>query len=222
MPSLRPRHLSLAIAPLLLSAVLVAGIIQIGGHGFSWKVDRWFLIVMFALSLIWWVQQQAMGWHRRRTTGVTTKGVRQHDLYRLFEIERANDSDERRVLIARELNRLTREALRPDPGLRASWPPVADIIALRDQTRLLRASLNDPASASFGSFNQPDVPTLRALRSGIDTLETYLSKFVRLQLIGREDLEQMRVLVRDQSRLRTMQDGIIEQIQHTTPLPIAG
>ena len=32
----------------------------------------------------------------------------------------------------------------------------------------------------------------------------------------------MRVLVRDFSELRTMQDGIVEQIQQTTPVPIAG
>ena len=153
---------------------------------------------------------------------MTTKGVRQHDLYRLFEIERVNDPDERRVLIARELNRLTREALRPDPGLRATWPPVADLISLRDQARVLRSSLNDPATSTFGAVDQSDVPTTRALRAGIDTLETYVSSFVRLRLIGREDLEQMRVLVRDQSQLRTMQDGIVEQIQQTTPVPIAG
>ncbi len=222
MPSLRPRHLSLAVAPSLLLAVLAASVIQIGRHGFDWSVDRWFLVAFVALPLVWWIQYQIISWHRRRTLGVTTKGVRQHDLYRLFEIERANDADERRVLIARELNRLTREALRPDPGLRATWPPAAELISLRDQARLLRSSLNDPATSAFGSVDQPDVPTARALRAGIDTLETYVSSFVRLRLIGREDLEQMRVLVRDQSQLRAMQDGIVEQIQHTNPLPIAG
>ncbi len=222
MPSLRPRHLSLVVAPLLLLAVLAASVIQIGSHGFAWSVDRWFLVAFIALPMVWWTQYQIIRWHRRRTLGVTTKGVRQHDLYRLFEIERVNDPDERRVLIARELNRLTREALRPDPGLRATWPPVADLISLRDQARVLRSSLNDPATSTFGAVDQSDVPTTRALRAGIDTLETYVSSFVRLRLIGREDLEQMRVLVRDQSQLRTMQDGIVEQIQQTTPVPIAG
>ena len=221
MPSLRPRHLGLAIVPLLLAAVLMASVVQIGNHGFSWSVDRWFLMAMLALALVWWAQHQLMNWHRRRTHDETTNGVRQHDLYRLFEIERATDAEERRFLIARELNRLTREALRPDPSQRATWPPVADLIALRDQVHLLRSSLNDPASSDFGSIDQPDVPSPQALRGGIDTLETYLRKFVRLQLIGREDLEQMRVLVRDQSRLRAMQDGIVEQIQQTTPIPIA-
>lgn len=222
MLSIQRRHLSLAVAPLLLAAVFLASIIQIGNRGFSWSVDRWFLAALLLLALGWWLQVRLAAWQRNRKLGTTTRGVRQHDLYRLFEVERANDPDERRVLIARELNRLTREALRPDPSLRASWPQVADLISLRDQARLLRSSLDDPATSGHGSIEHPDVPSPRALRAGIDTLETYLSKFVRLRLIGHEDLEQMRVLVRDQSRLRVMQDGIVEQIQQSNPLPIAG
>ena len=222
MLSIQSRHLGLAVLPLLLAVVLVTTVVQIGNHGFSWSLDRWLLAAMFVLALAWWLQHRLFVWHRNRTHGATTRGVRQHDLYRLFEVERANDPNERRVLIARELNRLTREALRPDPSQRASWPSVADLIALRDQARLLRSSLNDPVTSAAGSLDRSDVPSFRALRSGIDTLESYVNKFVRLRLIGNEDLEQMRVLVRDQSRLRAMQDGIVEQIQQTTPMPIAG
>ncbi len=213
-----PRHLPLA--PLALVVLMCAAVLQIKLSGFSWNVDRWSGAAMLAVAALWWLQRRAGAWRRNRFGSGSGLNVAQYDLYRLFEIERAGSAEERRVLIVRELNRLTLEALRSDPMFRSTWPTAPELVAIRDQVRVLRSSLAD-AATNPPANDRSEHQSRRVLLGDIDALERYVSQFLRVRLIGHDDLEQIRILVRDQSRLRAIQDQIVDQLQVVT-VAIAG
>lgn len=209
-----PRRLPLG--PLTLAILMCATALQIKLVGFSWSVDRWLGAAMLAVAALWWLQRRVGAWRLNRFRRSGGLGIARHDLYRLFEIERADGPEERRMLIVRELNRLTREAQRPDPTDRSSWPSIPELTSIRDQVRFLRSSLVDLiADTSPESGHADDRASRRVLMSDVDALEKYLNQFVRISRIGHDDLELIRVLVRDQRRLREIQDEILDQLQRS-------
>lgn len=219
--ALQLRGRSLPIAPVVLGLLVSATALQIKFAGFDWRVDLWLGGSTLVVAALWWLQHRIV--HRRRERyGRGPSGVARHDLYRLLEIERTTDSAERLMLIARELNRLTQEALRADPTHQEAWPAVAELRTLRDQVRVLRSCLKDSATRNRHEIEGSVPFSPLELKSGIDGLDAYLSQFMRVRLIGQHDLEQLRVLVRDQSQLRGMQDGLLERFQQIAPVPIAG
>ncbi len=209
-----------AFAPAALGILVLIMAVQIKITGFSWQLDPGLGLAILVVAGLWWLQRRL---HLFRHTSPTRNGsIAPHDLYQLFEIERATSPEERRVLIARELNRLTREALRPDPTLPNSWPSVADLTALRSQVRLLRSSLRDTSASIGPEANISDLPSPLMLTSGIQILDDYVNVLLRVRLLGHGDLEQMRILVRDQSRLRSLQEEFVGQFQEATPIQAAG
>jgi hypothetical protein len=207
-------------ALLLLIGLVALMAMQIKLWGFSWRVESGLAVVTVLIAGLWWVNYRLD--KRNRSRGGRTDGVGPHDLYRLLEIERASGVEERQVLILREFNRLTQAALRPDPALPSSWPSVAELRAVRDQVRLLRSSALDPASRPSIDTGEVDRPELTPLVDGIGVLEEYVNLLLRARLLGRGNLEMLRVLVRDQSRLRAMQDDFVSQLQNRAPVAVAG
>ena len=211
---------SSAFAPMALTALALLTAAQIKIVGFSWQLEVGLGLAMMVVGGLWMAQRRL---HMiRHSRGKRGGSIASHDLYQLFEIERATGPEERHVLIARELNRLTREALRPDPTLPNSWPSAADLMSLRDQVRLLRSSAHDTPVSIGPDINTSLHPSPLMLKSGIQILDDYVNLLLRVRLIGQGDLEQMRVLVRDQSRLRAMQDEFVGHLQETTPIQVAG
>jgi hypothetical protein len=143
------------------------------------------------------------------------------DMQSLLEIEQASLAEERRALIARELSRLAAVALRPDPTLRTSWPTPEQFAALRNQIAMLRASAADsrtrqlPVGAPVGHLTDAD------LTGAVQALDAYVAHFARMQSLNVDDREQTRILVRDQSHLRAVQDTIVGLLQEPAiPPPI--
>ena len=139
--------------------------------------------------------------------------VAPNDLASLLEIEQADLAEERRALIARELSRLAAAALEPDPTQRSSWPTPTQFAALRDQIALLSASAADsrmrqlPVGTPVGHLTDPD------LAGAIQVLDAYVAHLSRMQSLDVYDSEQTRILVRDQSHLRAVQDTIVGLLQ---------
>jgi hypothetical protein len=143
------------------------------------------------------------------------------DLQGLLEIERASVAEERRVLLARELNRLASEALRPDASERSSWPAPEQFASLRGQIAMLRASATDPRSRQLPVGSPVGHLTDADLTEAVQTLGDYVGHFDRMQSLHIDDREQTRILVRDRARLRALQDKIVRQLQEpatSTPL----
>ena len=156
---------------------------------------------------------------RNRFGDLPAGAIAQDDLQDLLEIERSTVAEERRVLIARELIRLTAEALRPDPAERSTWPTPEQFASLNNQIALLRSSASDrraqqlPVGSPVGHLSDID------LSSAIQALGAYVLQLSRMQILAVDDPEQTRILVRDQSRLRTMQDTIVEQLREPAHNP---
>ncbi len=218
--ALKTSRTRLPVTPFALGACAVGVIWLINLNGFSWRIDQWLGGAMLVIAVLWWVQHRLA---RRHLFGSRQDArVSQYDLYRLFEVERTTDLAERWVLIVREFNRLTLEVLRSDPALFPTWPSIPELRSIRDQLRLLRSSLKDPSMGALPGVSRVGEPSPQALMSGIESLETYVNRFLRLRLIGHDDLEQIRVLVRDQNRIRSMQDEIVSQLQQFSFVPAAG
>lgn len=213
---------SIPTAPIILTTLAVAMALQIRFGGFSWPVEFWLGSAMLVVAGLWWLQYRIGKWWHRRSGSASSERIGQHDLYRLLEIERTTEPEERRMLVVRELNRLMQAALRPDPAYRSTWPQIPELASLRDQLRVLRSSMSDPVAGARIEVSSVDLPSWQALLSGIDALEAYLNQFLRVRLISHDDLEQIRILVRDQTHLRSMQDGIVDQLQQAASVPIAG
>ncbi len=210
----------LTVAPFAFGAFMVGTVWLINLNGFSWRIDRWLGGAMLVIAVLWWLQYRVA--RRHLFGGHQDARVSQYDLYRLFEVERTTDLAERWVLIVREFNRLTLEVLRSDPALRPTWPTIPELKSIRDQLRLLQSSLKDPSMGTLPGVSRVGEPSPQALMSGIESLEAYVIRFLRVRLIGHDDLEQIRILVRDQNRIRSMQDEIVSQLQQFSFVPAAG
>jgi hypothetical protein len=158
---------------------------------------------------------------RNRFGPVPVGAIPPVDLQNLLEVERANFGEERRALLARELSRLAREALQLEPEVRSTWPNPEGLASLRNQIELLRASSRDssaqrlPIGSPVGHLTDAD------LAEATQALEVYVAHLARLQRLNVDDDEQTRLLIREQSRLRAMQDTIFRQLrQPTIPPPI--
>ncbi len=215
-----PAGQSNMLAPVTLATLALLAVVQIKFVGFFWQLDLGLVVAMLVIGALWLAQRRIDS--RRRRRGAHKGEVARHDLYRLFEIERASDPEERRVLIVREFNRLTLEALRPDPTIPDDWPAISVLKSLRDQISLLRASARDTATSSISQGSLKESPSTPALAAQIQTLEDYVNQLLRVRLLGQADLEQMRILVRDQSRLREMQDLVVGELQQSATISAAG
>jgi hypothetical protein len=203
-----PVERSNTLAPLILGMLALTMIAQIKLAGFYWQIELGLGLAVVVVAAVWWAQHRLET--RRQRRGRQKGEVAPHDLYRLFEIERTTDPDERCVLITRELNRLTREALRPDPALPSSWPSVHVLSALRDQVILLHSSASETSLITRTSgAESTDEPLSSTMMENIQTLENYVNQLLRVRLLGNTNLEQMRILVRDQCRLRAIQDEFV-------------
>lgn len=156
---------------------------------------------------------------RNRFGPVPVGTIAPGDLQNLLEVERANFGEERRALLARELSRLAREALQLEPSARSTWPNPEGIAALRNQIALLRSSSSDPSARRLPVGSPVGQLTNADLAEATQALDVYVAHLSRLQRLNVDDDEQTRILLREQNRLRAMQDMIVGQLQQPTIPP---
>ncbi|MDI3339599.1 MAG: hypothetical protein QJR03_03625 [Sphaerobacter sp.] len=119
----------------------------------------------------------------------------------LLDIERAQTAPERRLLLAREFRRLASEALAAPPTDRRRWPRAGRLAALRRQAALLRASATDRTVGFLPEPLPEDQLSQAVLAEAIQVLTAYLALLTTVRRAPTWDLEVVRVLVRERTRL---------------------
>lgn len=146
-----------------------------------------------------------------RTVGERRLEVPSDDMRRLLEIEEARGEDERRLLLAREFNRLATEACGPAPLDRAFWPDRQRLGVLRVEIGLLRASAVETPAALRAP--QDEVVDYADLRVAIDSLRGYVGMMLALDGQEHPDPEYLRRLARERGRIQTVQDELLSRLQ---------
>lgn len=144
--------------------------------------------------------------------------VRRHSSERewrgLLEVEEATSAGERRLLLAREFRRLAEEMLAIDPANLRAWPPAGRLSAVRRQANLLAGSAADQ-HVGYLPESRPDDPlTAERLTAAARTLAAYASLLQTVQPLDRWDLELLRVLTRERTRLQVAYDDVAETLAH--------
>lgn len=134
------------------------------------------------------------------------------ELRMLLEIEKARSAEERRLLLAREFGRLAPQVLAFDPESLQSRRDPKRVATLRDEASLLKASAIDPAAQSLPESNPGDPEAARELIKAIHDLERYATQLFTVQVQSDPDLNQIRVLVRERSRLQEHFDDFVARL----------
>lgn len=134
------------------------------------------------------------------------------DLRRLLEIEEARTGTERRLLLAREFTRVAQTACLAVPADRASWPLPDEMAAMRQEIAFLGASVTDPAAAALPDPAPDDPISTDRLIGAIQALDAYTAALARAQRTSGTDLEQLRILVRERTRVEHAYDEIVERL----------
>ncbi|HEX5396243.1 MAG TPA: hypothetical protein VFX74_04040 [Candidatus Limnocylindria bacterium] len=146
-----------------------------------------------------------------RSVGQRRLEVPSEDMRRLLEIEEARGEDERRLLLAREFNRLATEACGPAPLDRAFWPDRQRLGVLRVEIGVLRASAVETPAALRDP--QDEVVDYADLRGAIDSLRGYVGMMLALDGDEYPDPEQLRRLARERGRIQAVQDQLLSRLQ---------
>lgn len=134
---------------------------------------------------------------------------------RLLEIEQARSAGERRLLLAREFRRLAEEMLAAPPADRRKWPPPGRMSVIRRQANLLIASASD-RQVSFLPEDRPgDALTGEDLTAAARCLAGYTTLLLAVYPVPRWDLELLRVIVRERTRLQIAYDSLANVIRNT-------
>ena len=124
---------------------------------------------------------------------------------RILQIEKASSLAERRTLIAREFCRLAEVSLAFDPVNARTWPPAHRLDALREEAQVLHAGAVDETIAYLpegddGALTDHDIAV--AIKSLLIYLNTLAAS--RGPHGNPLDLAATRLIVREQTRLRTL------------------
>lgn len=151
------------------------------------------------------------------TTALLDATARRHsspaEWQRLLEIEQARTAPERRLLLAREFRRLAEEALAAAPDDRATWPAPGRLMVLGRQANLLLASATDRNAAFLPDPEPDDHLTAAALGEAARCLTGHLALLRAVQLVPDWDLELVRVLTRERTRLALAYERIGELLR---------
>ncbi|HEX7102502.1 MAG TPA: hypothetical protein VF201_07650 [Nitrolancea sp.] len=210
---LSPAGRTLLIAAISLSvwSAVMLGLVSAGALQIAPAI-----VLIFVAAIVLGVEvrrAQRRNPRRNRFGELTERRIETSDIAGLLEIEHASVREERRVLLAREFCRLASNALQPDPAQRTTWPDAETLASWRGQIALLAASAGDrsaeqlPIGRPVGNITDAD------LADAINTLRQYVDRLARLQRIATEDPEPVRQLIRDQSRLRALQDQIVSYLR---------
>lgn len=132
---------------------------------------------------------------------------------RALAVEEARSAPERRLLLAREFVRAAGEALDVPVADVSAWPSPERLAVQRRGAELLLASATDTA-AGFLPETKPDDPLTSALLTGaIMDLTGYIGLLQSTQRLPRAQAEQLRVVVRERSRVQTAVDQIVQILQ---------
>lgn len=138
----------------------------------------------------------------------------QQTMARLLEVESAQTARERRLLLAREFYRVASDALAHDPLNPASWPAPVQASALRQQAELLLASATDPEAAALPEGEAgPDPLPAEQVTDAIRSLLAYTTLLAEAAWGGDRTPERGRVLVREHTQLRQVQEEIARLLE---------
>jgi hypothetical protein len=222
LPPAKPGNGLSPVGRTLLIAVVALGVwttVMIGlvSAGALQSAPAIVLIVLAAVVLGAEVRREQRRNPRRNRFGeLTETHVEPSEIASLLEIEHASVREERRVLLAREFCRLASDALQPDPVARANWPPDETLASWRMQIALLEEGAVDPSAERLQPGRPPGNISDADLTDAIAALRQYVDRLSRMQRIATDDREPLRQLVRDQSRLRALQDQIVSQLREPT------
>lgn len=222
----RPRRV-VGIASLILLLVslpLLAALLISGFHLLTPVAENVVLLIVLMVGFAIVVRSIHLDESASALDRLTRRHSRPDEWRGLLEIENAYSAPERRILLAGEFRRLAGEVLAFSPTDVARWPEPGRLAALRRQANLLLASATD-GSMSFLPETMPDDPlTDEALREAIRDLARYTGQLAALSEaqaglvpgyggtsmgVGMHmDMEVMRVLARDHTRLEFANDQI--------------
>ena len=201
--------ISLAVWSAVMLGLVSAGAFQI--------VPAIVLIVLAAVVLGVEVKRaQGQEPRRNRFGELIERRVEPAGMDSLLEIEQASVREERRVLLAREFCRLASDALQPDPAARSTWPTAETLASWRAQIAMLEEGAVDPSAERLPPGRPPGNISDADLNEVIAALRQYVDRLARLQRIATVDPEPVRQLMRDQSRLRALQDQIVSRLREPT------
>jgi hypothetical protein len=147
-------------------------------------------------------------WMRSRLAG-----GRQMDTRDLLAIEQARSAPERRLLLARECSVMVERILAIGPADRTSWPSAHDLALTHERTAVLLASATDPYVAFLPETRPDDLLTIEQIVETIHAAISYIELLQAQLPVRRPGIDQLRVLMRERTRLQVAFDEILLQLQ---------